>query len=320
MTQYRLDWFTKWALYRPEKPAIKDQQTGEVLSYGQLNNAGNHLAAWFDSLGYKKGDRVAVLAEFCQEYIALYVAAQKSGIVLVPLNYRLSATELEYILSEAQPGCIFYEEKFSNLVTDLEKSNPLADIRNHWGINEQCATFISDVEEDDPLLILYTSGSSGLPKGVLYTHKMTFWNSINTAMSLIINSSTNTVNVMPPFHTGGWNVLLAPILHHGGYVCLVRKFEPYLVNDLMSSESVSVFMGVPTMLHMMAQEDNFTQKNFDTLHYIIVGGEPMPIPLIEQYDALGVAIRQGYGMTEVGPNLTSLPEQDAIRKKGSIGW
>jgi len=88
----------------------------------------------------------------------------------------------------------------------------------------------------------------------------------------------------------------------------------------MSSESVTVFMGVPTMLHMMAQQDNFTHSNFDTLLYIIVGGEPMPIPLIEQYDALGVAIRQGYGMTEVGPNLTSLPEQDAIRKKGSIGW
>jgi fatty-acyl-CoA synthase len=149
---------------------------------------------------------------------------------------------------------------------------------------------------------------------------MTFWNSINTAMSLVINSNTHTVNVMPPFHTGGWNVLLAPILHHGGYVCMVKKFDPYLVNELMSSESVTVFMGVPTMLHMMAQQENFTHSNFDTLLYIIVGGEPMPIPLIEQYDVLGVAIRQGYGMTEVGPNLTSLPEQDAIRKKGSIGW
>ncbi|MFZ1845704.1 MAG: class I adenylate-forming enzyme family protein [Saprospiraceae bacterium] len=106
MSQYRLDWLTKWAIYRPEKPAIKDQQTGEVLNYRQLNNSGNHLALWFESLGYKKGDRIAVLAEFCLEYIALYAAAQKSGIVLVPLNYRLSATELDYILGEAQPGCI----------------------------------------------------------------------------------------------------------------------------------------------------------------------------------------------------------------------
>jgi len=320
MSQYRLDWFTKWAIYRPEKPAIKDQQTGEVLNYRQLNNSGNHLSLWFESLGYKKGDRIAVLAEFCLEYIALYAAAQKSGIVLVPLNYRLSATELEYILGEAQPGCILYEDKFSHLLIDKEKIKPLTDIRNHWNFDELIPAFNGDVEEDDALLILYTSGSSGLPKGVLYTHKMTFWNSINTAMSLVINSNTHTINVMPPFHTGGWNVLLAPILHHGGYVCMVKKFDPYLVNELMSSESVTVFMGVPTMLHMMAQQDNFTHSNFDTLLYIIVGGEPMPIPLIEQYDALGVAIRQGYGMTEVGPNLTSLPEQDAIRKKGSIGW
>jgi len=320
MSQYRLDWLTKWAVYRPEQPAIKDQQTGEVFNYRQLNNSGNHLAAWFDSLGYNKGDRIAVLAEFCLEYIALYVAAQKSGLVLVPLNYRLSASELEHILGESMPRCIFCEDKFSHLLTDSEKASPLEDIRNHWNFNQLAPTYIGEVAEDDPLLILYTSGSTGLPKGVLYTHKMTFWNSINTAMSLIINSNTHTVNVMPPFHTGGWNVLLTPILHHGGYVCMVKKFDPYLVNDLMRSESVSVFMGVPTMLHMMAQQENFTQANFETLLYIIVGGEPMPIPLIEQYDKLGVAIRQGYGMTEVGPNLTSLPEQDAIRKKGSIGW
>ena len=192
MSQYRLDWFTKWAIYRPEKPAIKDQQTGEVLNYRQLNNSGNHLALWFESLGYKKGDRIAVLAEFCLEYIALYAAAQKSGIVLVPLNYRLSATELEYILGEAQPGCILYEDKFSHLLKDKEKIKPLTDIRNHWNFDELIPAFNGDVVEDDALLILYTSGSSGLPKGVLYTHKMTFWNSINTAMSLVINSKIPT--------------------------------------------------------------------------------------------------------------------------------
>ncbi len=124
---------------------------------------------------------------------------------------------------------------------------------------------------------------------------------------------------MPPFHTGGWNVLTTPFFHHGGYTCLLKKFEPETVLDLLQKERVTLFMGVPTMLKMLSDEPAFEQADFSTLHYIIVGGEPMPVPLIEKWHTKGVLIRQGYGMTEVGPNLTSLHQSDAVRKRGSIG-
>jgi len=178
---------------------------------------------------------------------------------------------------------------------------------------------VNEVDEDHPIFILYTSGTTGKPKGVLYSHKMLFWNSVNTAMTLKINSDSKTVVVMPPFHTGGWNVLLTPFLHHGGTVYLCNKFEPNLTLSLLDQKECNIFMGVPTMLAMMANEIDFETSNLSKLDYIIVGGESMPIPLIERYAQKGVAIRQGYGMTEVGPNLTSLHQDDAIRKKGSIG-
>jgi fatty-acyl-CoA synthase len=178
---------------------------------------------------------------------------------------------------------------------------------------------LQPVGEDHPAFILYTSGTTGFPKGAIYSHKMLFWNSINTAMSLIINTESGTVNVMPPFHTGGWNVLTTPFLHHGAYTVLMRKFDPEQVLQLLQEERATLFMGVPTILKMMADAPGFEAAEFPDLHYLIVGGEPMPIPLIEKWDEKGVPVRQGYGMTEVGPNLFSLHQADAIRKKGSIG-
>jgi fatty-acyl-CoA synthase len=124
---------------------------------------------------------------------------------------------------------------------------------------------------------------------------------------------------MPPFHTGGWNVLTTPFLHHGAYTVLLRKFDPEQALQLLQEERATLFMGVPTILKMMADAPGFEAAQFPGLYYLIVGGEPMPIPLIEKWDEKGVPVRQGYGMTEVGPNLFSLHQSDAIRKKGSIG-
>lgn len=319
---HQQDWMEKWAIYSPDKIAVKEYETQRTLTYAQLNNAGGHIANYLKSkLNLSKGDRVAVLAEHCLEYIGLFSAAQKSGIVIVPLNYRLSSVELEYIIKDADPAIIFYEEKFSDLIPVKSKgfTFEIDVLTEHWRVDVASNFEMLQLYDDDCILLLYTSGTTGFPKGVKYTHKMLFWNSINTSISLIINTDTNTVNVMPPFHTGGWNVLVNPVLHHGGYVCLCRRFDAKTVNDLIYTEKVSVFMGVPTMLQMMALENNFGQQKFESLDYIIVGGEAMPIPLIETYANIDVAIRQGYGMTEVGPNLTSLHQDDAITYKGSIG-
>ncbi|MCA0238890.1 MAG: long-chain fatty acid--CoA ligase [Bacteroidetes bacterium] len=325
-----MDWSSKWALYSPDKIAFKEYETGRTLTFGELNRLGNRLAHHLVSVfKVKRGDRVAVLGENCLEYLILFAAAQKTGCILVPLNYRLSGAEIDYLLLDAQPRLVIGESKFQHL---LDAAPYYSKLRRRWSLEDLaafCDKAISTdfdgffpeaiIRENDPVFILYTSGTTGFPKGALYTHKMMFWNSINTAMSLIVNTESRTVNVMPPFHTGGWNVLTTPFFHHGGYTCLMKKFEPAAVLQLLQSEQCTLFMGVPTMLKMLADEPGFEQADFSSLLYIIVGGEPMPVPLIEKWHEKGVLIRQGYGMTEVGPNLTSLHQSDAVRKRGSIG-
>jgi len=325
-----MDWSSKWALYSPDKIAFKEYETDKTLTFGELDRLANRLAHRFAmEYGIKKGDRVAVLAENCLEYIVLFCTAQKTGCILVPLNYRLSSAEIDYLLRDAKPKLVIGESKFQ---TQLEQAAYYRKIKHHWTL-EALGSFCNKaipteydadfpklpLRESDPVFILYTSGTTGFPKGALYTHKMLFWNSINTSMSLIVNSESRTINVMPPFHTGGWNVLTTPFFHHGGYTCLLKKFEPAAVLSLLQSERVTLFMGVPTMLKMLADEPAFERADFSSLHYIIVGGEPMPVPLIEKWHEKGVLIRQGYGMTEVGPNLTSLHHNDAMGKRGSIG-
>ncbi len=315
------DWIGTWADLLPDHIALKEAESEEALSYAQLNRAGNNVAyRLIHELGLQPGDRIAVLAEWSIAYVAIFVAAQKTGCILVPLNYRLAAPELAYMLEDSTPSLFIADEKHLPLMQSAasdKKVEHLESFAEFQSDNKEAEP--TDFSEDHPIFILYTSGTTGRPKGAIYTHKMLFWNSINTALGLLINSEARTLNVMPPFHTGGWNVLLTPLLHHGGYTCLVKKFEADTILRLLESERPTIFMGVPTMLGMMGQCDHFEKTDLSSLHYVIVGGEAMPVPLIEQWQDKGIAIRQGYGMTEVGPNLTSLHQSDAIRKRGSIG-
>ncbi|MEO0007802.1 MAG: hypothetical protein RJA20_1998 [Bacteroidota bacterium] len=325
MEVWQQDWAAKWAVYSPEKIAIREHERDRTLTYGQLNRLANRLVRYLRSeYQLVKGDRVAVLAEFSLEYIIAFSAAQKAGIILVPLNYRLATAEIEYLIKDSAPALLIAEDKFTGILPEVsepvvstEYLEELLDPASH--LPEDARVELAQVQEDDPLFILYTSGTTGFPKGALYTHKMLFWNSINTAVSLVVNTESRTINVMPPFHTGGWNVLITPFLHHGAYICLLKKFDPGTALELLQSERCTIFMGVPTILQMIARDPDFEKARFPDLIYLIVGGEPMPIPLIELWHAKKVPVRQGYGMTEVGPNLTSLHQNDAIRKKGSIG-
>ena len=325
---YQEDWIGKWATYSPNKVAIKELESGRTLTYKQLHEVGKRLAWYFqEQVMGKAGDRVVVLAENCAAYVGLFSMAQQTGAVLVPLNYRLSTEEIDYLIEDAEPSWIIVEEKYADLISPKVRSATGVTLQSLGALEHYCYEengAVGDIsapnyQENDPLFILYTSGTTGRPKGAIYSHKMLFWNSINTSLSLIINAESRTINCMPPFHTGGWNVLLTPFLHHGAFVGIVKKFEPEAILRYLEEEAVSIFMGVPTMLKMVSDLPVFSIAKLDSLLYMIVGGEPMPIPLIEKWHEKGVPIRQGYGMTEVGPNLTSLHHDDAIRKKGSIG-
>ncbi len=320
-----IDWFAKWNMYAPDKLAVKDASTNESLTYGELHNAGEQLSQFLtQEKGIAKGDRIAVISDFGLAYFVLFAAAQKLGFVLVPINERLAAREVAFLLGNCEPSLLVYEEKHATLAKESNAelnidTSSNEDIMN-WCQGNLNIDLPDGPTEEDPVFILYTSGTTGFPKGALYTHKMMMWNSLNTALRLNVTAFDHTLMVMPPFHTGGWNVLTTPFLHFGASVTVLPKFEADEVLQLLESEGSTLFMAVPTMVRMLAYSPLFDSAKLDKLRYFIVGGEALPIPLIEKYAAKNVMIRQGYGLTEVGTNVTSLAAEDAIRKRGSIGF
>jgi len=313
----QFDWIGKWAVYSPDQLAINDILTGESATYAELDQLAEYIAAHlFHQYQLKKGDRVAILSPFNSAFIALFGAAQKAGFVLVPINFRLTASEQAYQLKNCEASALIYDNEFSDAAASLDVT------KINWAelTTPTDARYAESVDEDHPLFILYTSGTTGFPKGALYTHKMLFWNSINTALRLDLNSNDVTINCMPPFHTGGWNVLITPLLHVGGTIHLLSKFDPDQLLKELASTKTTLLMVVPTMLKMMEDSVLFPSFHAPDLRYHIVGGETLPIESIENWANKGIPVRQGYGLTEVGPNITSLHQNDNIRKRGSIGF
>lgn len=317
------DWIGRWALYAPESTALQDADTGEIITYAELYRQVKRMAGQLHhEYGVESGDRIAVLALNRVEYVTLFFAIRYLGAILLPLNYRLAAPEIAFQLDNAQAKLVICEQEFAVKVTDDSNDRIRLDmddfLQRASAGDEIDTTHVS--AQDLACMILYTSGTTGRPKGAVITNSMLFWNSVNTGLRLDLTKKEVILTFAPLFHTGGWNVLTTPVLHRGGKVIMMKKFEPAQILDLAEAEQVSILFGVPTMMAMLEEEPRFSKADLNSIRYAIVGGEPMPIPLIEKWQEKGIPIRQGYGLTEFGPNVFSLNEEDAIRKKGSIGF
>jgi len=323
MTSVRTDWISRWAEQTPRAPAIIWEPTGQRLDYARCDELTGHIAAWLrDEWGVGAGDRVAVLGRNSLEHALLLFAAQRAGFVLVPVNFRLTAPEIAHVLRDCAPRVMFassdHHAELAKLDAGACEIAPLEDLLER--ATSHSASFRApDLGLDDPAMILYTSGTTGAPKGAIISHGMLFWNAVNTAMRLDLTSSDVTMNAAPLYHTGGWNVLSTPLWHRGACVVMMRDFDPTRVLELCTRHRLTIVWGVPTMMRMLAEQPTFGADTLETVRYALVGGEPMPAELIETWQDVDVPIRQGFGMTEVGPNCFSLPEEDAIRKIGSIG-
>jgi fatty-acyl-CoA synthase len=329
MNNFQTDWLSKWAKFTPNRMFLREHQRDIQWNYSDFNTRTNALAAYLiDRYKIKKGDRIAIYSKNKSEHVILFLACIKIGAMLVPLNFRLMPRELDILIKDADPKIFFYDEEFSDHIPKLSALNNVSNKKNLNEITEFLLKEKIDgsftpnetFTEDDPVMILYTAGTTGLSKGVIITHKMLFWNSINTGLRLDLNSGDHTQSFAPFFHTGGWNVLFTPFLHHGASHTLLIQFDADLILQLMEKEKATILFGVPTMLQMMADSPYFDKVDLSSVRYAIVGGAPMPIPLINIWHKKGVYIRQGFGLTEVGPNCFSLHQDDAIRKKGSIGF
>lgn len=322
-----LDWISKWASYTPDKKAMFCYDTSQSFSYRQLNENSLKIGSYLkDHFELKKGDRIAVLAQHSPEYLMLFIAAQRLGFILVPLNYRATEYDLQHCLEDVAPALFLADFlSFEPKVTGLrEKSeiviNSTASFFSEaFKLNPPVTTEKFEIAVDHPIFIFYTSGTTGSPKGVLYTNRMLFWNNLNTSVQLEITSKDHTINALPPYHTSGWNVLLLPMLHRGARVDFMKKFRPKKILKYIEEEPISLFLAVPTMLRMMSKTTAFLDFSPKKLKYIVVGGESLSVSLIDAWAQKGILISQGYGLTEAGPSITSLHYHNALWKKGSIG-
>jgi fatty-acyl-CoA synthase len=319
-----VDWLAKWNQYAPTSVALKDGDSGQQFSYSEFYWASLLGAEVLRHQGLKKGDRIAILSTNELEYIVLFYACQRIGAILVPINFRLTKPEAEHIINDCDPRLIVYQSTYEEIVSHFKDRQRmlLTEFEKKRSSLASSDPLSKDFEGgfEDPVMIIYTSGTTGAPKGALLTHKMIFWNSVNTTLRLNINQSDCAVIFLPFFHTGGWNVLTTPFLHRGAKLVFLKKFEAERILQVCEKDAVTVLFGVPTTMDMMARTSEFKTVNLKSVRYAIVGGEPMPIELIKTWHEKGIPVRQGYGLTEFGPNVFSLNEQDAIRKIGSIGF
>ena len=318
-----LDWLKRWSRYAPESVAIESGETGRAFTYRELDARAGRIASILRSrFEVTRGERVVCVAQNELDYISLFFATQRLGAILVPVNFRFTASEIEHIVRDSGAKLVIAERIFASAVTGLSVARWAfdgADSVTQAAGDDTIPVFDGRAGEfEDACMILYTSGTTGFPKGAVISHRMIFWNSVNTGLRLNLTQSDVVLTFLPLFHTGGWNVLTTPCLHRGARVILLRKFDPDLV--LRLCPRTTVLFGVPTTMDFLSRAREFAGTDLSNIRYAIVGGEPMPLERMHVWESRGIPIRQGYGLTEFGPNVFSLNAEDSRRKMGSIGF
>ncbi|RXJ00301.1 long-chain fatty acid--CoA ligase [Anaerobacillus alkaliphilus] len=312
------DWLKKRARITPDRVAVVDGETRERWTYDNLNERAEHQASLLLDQGIGKGDRVALLAPNTVSYFDLLFACMKLGAIFVPLNWRLSSKEIAYILQDCQPKLLAYDDKFLPLIPN-KYEGILLGVQQLLAGSQPIIPFDVSIEENDPLAIIYTGGTTGHPKGAVLTHKSVFYNAINTIISWNLTCEDTTVTYMPMFHTGGLNALSLPLLHIGGKVVIADKFEPNHLIDVINEEQCTILLLVPTMYHVLIQSERFQKAAFPSMHTFLSGGAPCSYRIYEAFAKKGLAFKEGYGLTEAGPNNFYINTRDVVNKRGSVG-
>ncbi|OJU36938.1 MAG: acid--CoA ligase [Alphaproteobacteria bacterium 65-37] len=321
------DWITHHAGRRPGTLAIHDLQTGRKLTYRELDRRTGQLTAALAARGIGKGDRVALLAPNCPEYFELQFACGRLGAIMLPLNWRLTVPELEYILGDSTPKLLVHDRSFAAQAEALSKNRLEIDPeRPDSGYERALAAAGAPpapvpLTHDDIGMVMYTSGTTGHPKGAIITHGMVFWNCVNLGIPALITPETVQLVVLPLFHTGGLNCYANPVLHAGGTILIMRTFDPGQALDAIADPALGIthFFAVPAPYQFMMQHPKFQSADLSRLRVAGVGGAPCALSILETWTGRGVPLVQGWGMTETSPAGTMLDAADAIRKLGSAG-
>jgi len=323
-------WPRHWAGLRGEAPAVKDDDRD--LSWLDFEERVSRLAGWLQAEGIGPGDRVAILLPNRSAYLEGVFAAARVGGICVPINLRLAPREIAFLLDDCRPAALLHEQEQADVVDRaLHRAAHTPVLRivvggEHDAYEAGLATAFPrhdchPVTRDDPMMLMYTSGTTGSPKGALLPHRKTLYNCINARGYFSIRPEDRVLVVAPLFHSLGLQILALPLLYCGGSLVLQPRFDPGRVWRSVVDEKISYFGGVPAMhqrLYDALGDAAEPERVVAGLRFVFTAGSAVSVDLIRAFERRGIVLKQGYGQTE-SSILTCLDAEDALRKAGSVG-
>ncbi|MFK7977257.1 MAG: long-chain fatty acid--CoA ligase [Halioglobus sp.] len=333
---------TKRAEICPQREAFVEFERARRFTFGQLNERSNRVANALLTMGIAPGERVAVLLKNSIEFVETYFAVAKIGAVLVPINCRLVAAEIAYILQDSGAQALVFDSDFDETVADLHDKNHGNVTTAHWirrdndedGLEKPVSAWAKDYTDilegshtgeppvgawdNDNLFIMYTSGTTGRPKGAVHTHDGMLWSQLTSMATSDMRGDDRFLLPLPMFHVGCLNPT-SLLVHRGGTGVIMRELDMGAMFQCIEQERISIFMAVPALLQFMLSAPERETTDISSVRWIATGAAPVPVSLLHDYEALGISIFQAYGLTEsCGPG-TLLLHEDAEAKVGSCG-
>ncbi len=330
-------WVQRWGELHPAKTALHFE--GERISYAQLHRRANRTSCWLQSLGIEKGDRVVVMLANCPEFIELYLACSRLGAIFVPVNFRLVGAELDYILTNCRPRLFVFGAAFFSEIQalGLNRRRPpvmlacvgqpeaagdvLAYGEETLGFDGQrpfLTKTLGPADPEEPQVIMYTSGTTGLPKGAVLSHRKTFFNCLNADIFFKLHFDDIMLVVLPLFHSGGLFIQASPVLYKGATLVIHPKFDPLKTYRDIEHYRVTKFLGVPTVYRALLRIPPEKRGDLSSLKVCAGGGEKSTPELLRQCRDAGLAYRQIMGQTETSILLWA-SEEEALQKPGTVG-
>jgi len=324
------DWLDKHEAFSPSKIALRFE--GKEITYGEFaTTVRDHARALKHVLGLGRGDRLAYLGMNTPEFLFVMFACARIGVIFSPLNWRLVAAEHLYILKDSAPKILMCDSEYQARGEELKQQLPDIELvasdfeADGW---QRLAEAVATAEGDDrnphvapetPYLLVYTSGTTGRPKGAVLTQEAMLVNALNGVHLGDISSHDHILTPLPLFHVGGMNNQTTPAFYAGATVTLHRRFDPQAVLDALLHERITLTCLVPATLLAVSALPGWKDAWFPQLKTVLSGSSIVPLTLINEYHDKGVPISQMYGATETCPIAIYLRAEDAIRKVGSTG-
>ncbi|MFE1798832.1 o-succinylbenzoate--CoA ligase [Streptomyces sp. NPDC059517] len=316
-------WPARRARKTPHRTALIHD--GTTLTYGGLYERTTRLAHALRARGVRRGDRIAYLGPNHPSYLETLFAAGLLGAVFVPLNTRLARPEIAHQLEDSGAKALVHGPASQGLIAGLPGT---CDVRLYVEVGAAYDQLLDSasgeaidepVTADDTCVIMYTSGTTGRPKGAMLTHGNLTWNAVNVLVDQDLIADERALVSAPLFHTAGLNMLTLPVLLKGGTCVLVEAFDPAATLGLIERHRITFMFGVPTMFEQVARQPGWADADLSSMRMLSCGGSPVPTPLIAAYQERGLTFLQGYGMTEASPGVLFLDAEHAVTKAGSAG-